>query len=322
MAYDLLLRGVCDHWIHREFQQVEREILADVNLTSMSIEDIEALPRGEYNTVRLERPLGSTNIQVYLHGEYLVPPGHSEAGWYLAPDELSADPYKKTKIVFRKPRNGGGETKRIDPLAPGAFIPHDIPENDGGLIDTEMGIATGDWVEVSYFTDFVNCRKCHGIKELNDYQFSDVRTTLTIRNENKLIQDVSKAILTVIGSNPFHTYYGTSVTSSLGEKQSLYGITQALVTKEIIDMLTKLQELQLRQSEHQAITERETLLELVDVTIEASPADSTVWFIDITIRNAAGDVQVVETSVIVQGTLLYEDRRGLLGDETRNLLTS
>ena len=141
MAYDLQLRGVCDHRVHRETQVVEREFLGEVDPINMNLSEIVAIPRGEFNTIRLDRPIASastSNIHVYLDGEYEAPKDHPIMGWDLAPDELSVEPGKKTKIVLRNPRNAGGERKRFDPLTSSTFIAEEVPENDGGLITSSI----------------------------------------------------------------------------------------------------------------------------------------------------------------------------------------
>ena len=57
-----------------------------------------------------------------------------------------------------------------------------------------------DIVEVSYYVNASNCRKCHNWKIYDDFAFTEQGNLLLVDDEDKLAQDIEKITITIIES--------------------------------------------------------------------------------------------------------------------------
>ena len=163
----------------------------------------------DYRTLNLMRPLSSqVGVKVYINN-IEAPSNHDYSGWDLVIDSYSIHPAKRN-VQFRDVRN-----------------------------------SKTDIFEVSYYTTYGNCRKCHSQKVYDDLSFTEQGHFLFAENEMKLAQDVGKIVITVIGSNFHHTWYGTNLLNFLGSAadpnffkiQISSDITKAI--RKLIDLQTK-----------------------------------------------------------------------------------
>lgn len=181
-------------------------------------------------TVRLGTLLGSTfDFQVFLNGD-LVPSNSPTVGWDLVKDETSVDPGQK-KVLFREPRK-----------------------------------ALDDWVELSYFTSSQTCPKCGSFDLLFDYEYSNIGLPLRVINEQKLIQDIEKILLTIKGSSIYFPWYGTSLVAQIGTKVATHN-RRAKIQREVSQALENLKSLQSQQETFQEVTDREFLYRIEGISV-------------------------------------------------------
>lgn len=72
--------------------------------------------------------------------------------------------------------------------------------------------------EAQYTTLSTFCRKCSGILYVDDFIYLNDRDLLTCSDEELLLQNVEKYIVTKVGSNSFHDWVGTGLHTLIGTK--------------------------------------------------------------------------------------------------------
>jgi len=222
-------------------------------------------------TVRLDRSItNAVGIKLYKNG-YEIDRNSQYFPWILEKDELSVDPNKR-KIVF------------VDELP-----------------------SDNDWVEVSYYTSPQNCRKCHGLKILYDLYFSNTGKLLTVKNEEKLLQDVEKAVFTILNSNQYHSWYGTEIYKLIGQIRN-DGYLKARIAKEINTTLEHIRKLQIDQKIKigQKVTNREAIDRISSVNVKRSDIDPTVLNIAIELISKAGEFVGISNIVKTSDFNLYK----------------
>ena len=147
--------------------------------------------------------------------------------------------------------------------------------------------SAGDFVEISYVTVQQECRRCGGIGIEHDWRYGTDGNTGEVRDEALLLQEMQKDVYTLLGSNPFHPWYGTTLIDAIGKKISASGFVQNLVLADIQQAFNRWQSIK-RQQENsvgQIVTDREFPFQLLAVDIQQSTKDPTVVFVNIIIQN-------------------------------------
>lgn len=210
-------------------------------------------------TVRLRTLLGSTkDFAIRING-YDAPTDHPYSGWSLVKDETSVAVGQR-KVVFK--------TKRK---------------------------STTDWVELSYYTNPDTCPKCLGIRLLFDIEYSNVGRVITVEDEDKLSQDLEKIFLTVVGSDLYHPWYGTSLVTMIGSKEPR-GFVRLQIQRELSNAAANLKDLQGQQESFQVVSDREFLFQ-VDAILVQGTSDPTVYTADVRVRTQAGGVVAFSRSL-------------------------
>lgn len=227
-------------------------------------------------TVRFSVPMGSTqNFEVWLNGN-LAASDSLEQGWDLVKDEVSLDPGQR-KLYFRKARK-----------------------------------ATDDWVEISYYASPRQCPKCGGFDLQYDYEYSNIGRPYEVRNEQKLAQDMEKAVLTIRGSSIYYPWYGTLLVTYLGSKQPRSGM-RLRMQREVADVLDDLKSLQEKQETFQTVADREFLYQVTGVSI-VDTADPTLFRVYVRAQTqAGGEANFQRPLRFAQG---YLDEQQLLSQRT------
>lgn len=215
----------------------------------------------DLQTIRFPYPISNSNINVRVNG-YLItdkingPYSYASLDAYgrvqinLFTNEESVAPVTQ-KLVFNRPI-------KSDPL-----------------------------IEVSYTSPLGYCRKCFGTGLSYDYTIlDDVSGFRMVTGISKLQQDCIKAILTVRGSNIFHTWAGTSIESIIGEKINPIVILD--LKQEIGSVLNNLKRAQLEQSGYQEVTPEELLLSVDSISVAVAEYDPTLLLIEVDITSASG----------------------------------
>lgn len=143
-------------------------------------------------------------------------------------------------------------------------------------------------VEIQYITLSQTCPKCGGIGIIDDYFVSgsgDVRTT---DREYLLLQNLEKCIVTQVGTNPFHTWYGSGLQSYIGKKISDRTYLNSKVKEEISTTIDKFKTTQKQLvSSGRKIDNGELFGQLLDIIIEQTD-DPTIVLVTVAFTSQSG----------------------------------
>lgn len=142
-----------------------------------------------------------------------------------------------------------------------------------------------NYLEVSYTTTRNECRRCGGLGVENDWRYGVTGDVTTVQDELLLIQEIQKIIYTVLGTNPFHTWYGTSIIETIGSKITIGGVLQNKITSDIYTAFNRWQGIKKQQEENvpQFVSDEEYPFQLRSVTLEQSQQDPTVIFVTVVV---------------------------------------
>lgn len=141
--------------------------------------------------------------------------------------------------------------------------------------------------KVSYTVIPERCLRCGGSWVENDYRYGVDGQSILIENEDLLYQACLKILLTDIGSNPYHTWYGTRIMSRIGTK-AVSGVSM-LISEDVRNALSRFQSQQVQQGKYQQVTLKEQLYSILNVQVVPHKQDPTTFLIDVTVRNASGE---------------------------------
>jgi len=224
----------------------------------------------DLKTLRIPRTLASSKVKLYVNG-FVIESNNAKFGWLLEDDELSIYT-KKSKIVFKNKR------KSLD-----------------------------DFYMVNYSSVAKFCPKCIGLRVLNDESYTPLGKVSTVKNEDKLLQEIKKGLATYLGSNPFHTWIGTQIHSLIGTKIYNVDLIKARVIEEVYKYIEKYVDVQLKQSNYQEVTTRESFGQILAIDFEPQEdIDSSYWILSVLFNNRTG------------GDMLYEKKIAM--PDPKNLL--
>ena len=226
-------------------------------------------------------------------------------------DELSfLDPDRRTVRLLRPPAN----TLRFVLKITGVEIPFDHPKFGFSIQPDELRVAPASKLvfvttlqdanpisEVSYITDAKNCRRCHGGRVENDFRLDNAGRLIIAENEEKMIQDLTKFVLTVKGSNKFQPQIGTGLLTLIGSKVFDLDRLRLEATRDVTDSITGLIRLQQRQVQYQKVDVREVIERLISVDFEQSPEDPTLFDMVIAVESASGQIETDKIPLRIPG---------------------
>ena len=117
----------------------------------------------------------------------------------------------------------------------------------------------------------------------NDLEIGADGNIKTITNTQKLRQDVIKVILTTLGSNRFHPWYGCSISEDAIGKNIPDNMLFLDIETSIRQSLDRLQKLQQQQQTTQEVSLSEMIHSVGDISIYRNPDDLRQIKIDIVI---------------------------------------
>jgi hypothetical protein len=175
--------------------------------------------------------------------------------------------------------------------------------------------------KVTYASMPERCPRCGATYVENDYRFNPQGDIVTIVNEDLLYQACLKAILTVQGSNSFHPSYGSKILSRIGRKA--VGASASLIKEDIAAALSQVQSLQSGQRKYQTVPNRELLYSVEGASVNPSPDDPTVFYVEVTVRSGSNTPVRLSTVFTVPGAIALAGSNNLsLGLEGAGLGTS
>ena len=143
-----------------------------------------------------------------------------------------------------------------------------------------------DYVEVSYSTVYQECRRCGGLGTENDWIYGKLGDVAEVRDETLLLQEVTKLIYTVKGSNTFNLWYGTGLLTLVGSKVSMMSLLQNMIVSDVQQAFTRWQSIKKQQEAiGQYVSDREFPYRMLSVNAYPSTQDPTVIYVDITFAN-------------------------------------
>lgn len=147
--------------------------------------------------------------------------------------------------------------------------------------------AQSNFVEVNYTTVREECRRCGGLGVENDWSYGSDGKVTTIQDSALLLQELLKITYTIRGSNPFHSWYGTTLIERIGAKNAASGVLQNAITSDIYTAFNRWQSVKKAQEEEvrQAVSDEEYPFRLVGVRLEQSQKDPTVLFVNVDVQN-------------------------------------
>jgi len=225
----------------------------------------------DLKTLRIPRTLGSRDVLLRVNG-FPIEPDNDLFGWSIQNDEISLFT-KRSKLVFKNKR------KSID-----------------------------DFYVVTYFSQPKFCPKCQGLRVLNDEGYTKLGKISTVKNEEKLLQEVKKGLATFLGSNPFHLWIGTQIHTMIGTKIFNVDLIRARIVEEVSKYLEKYIDVQLQQGGYQEVTAREAFGHIISIEVEPlDQIDSSYWILSVIFSNRTGSDLLYERKVEIPGpkNILY-----------------
>lgn len=121
-----------------------------------------------------------------------------------------------------------------------------------------------------------------------------------VEDTDKLVQDVLKILMTPIGANPFHSWYGSLLPATLVGNPYEEEFIATIANNQIRSSLEALQNLQRAQAaSDQKVTPSELLAAVKDVQVNRDPVDPRYFSVFITILTKG--LSTVRTSFTVTG---------------------
>jgi hypothetical protein len=230
------------------------------------VEDI-AFINDDMLTINVSRRIAVSKSLVLKRNGFIISPDNEQFGYYVedvpATSLTIKDTQKLKRIRFKKPLK-----------------------------------SSNDFFELTYITVVGDCPKCDGSSRYFDFAIDSLGRLVILRDNEKLIQDISKGILTEKGSNPYHPWYGTVISNLVGSKLTDFQRLRLIISQDVQEFINNIKDLQNQQADVQELTDKERVEQLISV--QASRPDlsnPTLVTISITYRNRAGNLREIQKTV-------------------------
>lgn len=176
---------------------------------------------------------------IYYNGYHFFSDGSVYGADGYEPDPaLVSSPYLLWKIVYGNPSAlyrttiNGQDITLPGETSPGVY---------GNSIIIFRYDNRFDWI-VDYNAELSSCPKCFGTSITNDIYVTPRGKLAIVLGTDKLVQSVSKSILSDRGTNPYFPWYGTVIKDLIANNRQQNAF---VLRSEIINQLTKLKDLQM-----------------------------------------------------------------------------
>jgi len=119
--------------------------------------------------------------------------------------------------------------------------------------------------------------------EANDLKINPDGTIQTVRDNEKLVQDIVKAILTTLGSNRFHNWYGSLLSSAMIGQVLDASMAEIEAESAISNTLSNLIALQKSQAQFQYVSAGETIAAVRDISVTRDETDPRQYQITVSV---------------------------------------
>ena len=128
----------------------------------------------------------------------------------------------------------------------------------------------------------------------NDLRINVDGSLQTVRNNDKLFQDIIKIILTPLGSNKFFKWYGSTLTARVVGQGLDNTLMQIEIQRSVEDALFNLISLQKSQSFTQYVSPGETLASISEISVVRNESDPRQYEIYVSVLTRK--LTIVETT--------------------------
>lgn len=221
---------------------IENTTIAVLPLRFPAANDPQVYVKGATDYLRSPIPEFSYDsyvTEVYYNGYHFFSDGSVYGSDGFEPDPALADnPYVLWKVVYGDPSIFYRVTfNGVDLILPGQTVP--------GVPGNSLIIARYDnrfsWI-VDYNSELSACPKCFGTKTTNDIYVTPRGKLAIVLGTDKLVQSVSKSVLSDRGANPYFPWYGTVIKDLISDNKQQNSF---VLRSEIIEQLSRLKDLQL-----------------------------------------------------------------------------
>jgi len=156
-------------------------------------------------------------------------------------------------------------------------------------------------LDISYTTLKEFCRRCNSTGVENDVRWGEQGEMSILEGTDLLYQNVAKSVLTELGSNPYHSFYGSNALSLVGRKVN--SGTAMSLRESVRNCLSKLVNVQSLQKQIQDLSPEEKILGVESVNVEQIVGDPTSLLCNIVVRSGAGRPVSVNVIFSVPGSI-------------------
>lgn len=119
--------------------------------------------------------------------------------------------------------------------------------------------------------------------EANDLKINPDGTIQTVRDNEKLIQDIVKALLTTLGSNRFHNWYGSLLSSAMIGQVLDASLAEIEAERAVSNTLSNLIALQKTQAQTQYVSAGESIATIRDIGVTRDEIDPRQYQITVSV---------------------------------------
>ena len=235
----------------------------------------------------LKSQLGSIEVQEGEHKTLMFTDKKKAVGYTLTGNLLKALGFKKLKQVVKTKRTtpSWSLTPRVD----GYDIKFNEKLNPEGLL------------EISYTTEKRYCRRCGSTGAENDLRFNEYGDLQKVTDTDLLYQNVAKILLTEIGSNPYHDWYGSNAMRLIGQKNNA-SVNTAL-RLSVQQALDKFQKVQQDLKRVQYLSQEERLMSVQSIEVTPLNDNATALLCNVVVKSGANRPVSVNIVFEVPGSI-------------------
>ena len=113
-----------------------------------------------------------------------------------------------------------------------------------------------------------SCPKCNGTNIVKDIAYNTVGRLITLQGRYKVVQQILKILLTIVGGNLFDQDYGTTLSASIGQKLDNYVV--AKLNQSILAAMNHLMNIQ----QINGVPDNERIIRVADINATRDTNDA------------------------------------------------